>query len=309
MFLQLLANGLVTGSVIAIAAVGVSLVYEILRIVNFAHGDYLTFGAFVGVAANVRYGERMLVATLVAIVGTALLALVLEFVLWRPMRRRGAGFMSLFITSIGLALLLRHLLFLVAGAEPRSYAVDPFKVYVIGSVRLGGSQGVAIVVGAVAIVLVGLLLARTALGRQMRALADDRALASIAGVNVDRVVVYTWLLAGALAGLAGVLQGLVQASFTPNTGFQLLLPIFAAAIVGGIGRPFGAIAGGFIIAFSEVILTYAYRQFAGYLLPAGVQPEGLLQLLGTDYKFAVSFIILVVVLLVRPTGIFRGRVI
>ena len=139
MFLQLLANGLVTGSVIAIAAVGVSLVYEILRIVNFAHGDYLAFGTFVGVAANVRYGERMLVATIAAIAApTALLALAFEFALWRPMRRRGAGFMSLFITSIGLALLLRHVLFLVAGAEPRSYAIDPFKVYVIG-VRLGGS--------------------------------------------------------------------------------------------------------------------------------------------------------------------------
>ena len=158
---------------IAIAAVGVSLVYEILRIVNFAHGDYLAIGMFVGVAANVRYGERMIVATVAAIAATALLALLFEFVLWRPMRRRGAGFMSLFITSIGLALLLRHVLFLVAGAEPRSYAIDPFKVYVIGSVRLGGSQGVA-VVGAAAIVLVALLLARTALGRKMRALPTTR---------------------------------------------------------------------------------------------------------------------------------------
>ncbi len=288
MFLQLLANGLVTGSVIAIAAVGVSLVYEILRIVNFAQGDFLTFGAFVAVAANVRYGERMLVATIGAIVATALLALALEFVLWRPMRRRGAGFMSLFITSIGLALLLRHVLFLVAGAEPRSYLIDPFKVYVVGSVRLGGSQGVAIVVGAAAIVLVALLLARSSLGRKMRALADDPALASVAGVNVDRVVVYTWLLAGALAGLAGVLQGLVLASFTPNTGFQLLLPIFAAVVLGGIGSAYGALAGGLLLGVAMELSTWD-------VLGGGVDPV---------YKPVVAFVLLIAVLLVRPQGIF-----
>jgi len=241
----------------------------------------------VGVAANVRYGERMLLATIAAILATAGLALVLEFVLWRPMRRRGAGFMSLFITSIGLALLLRHLLFLVAGAEPRSYAIDPFKVYVVGSVRLGGSQGVAIVVGAIAIVLVGFLLARTALGRKMRALSDDRALASISGVNVDRVVVYTWLLAGALAGLAGVLQGLVQGSFTPNTGFQLLLPIFAAVVLGGIGSAYGALIGGLLLGVAMELSTW--ESLAG-----GVDPV---------YKPVVAFVLLIAVLLVRPQGL------
>ena len=256
MFLQLLANGLVTGSVIAIAAVGVSLVYEILRIVNFAHGDYLAFGTFVGVAANVRYGERMLVATIAAIAATRAARARVRVRALAPdaPTRRGLHVALHHLDRAGA--LLRHVLFLVAGAEPRSYAIDPFKVYVIGSVRLGGSQGIALVVGVSAIVLVALLLARTALGRKMRALADDPALASISGVNVDRVVVYTWVLAGGLAGLAGVLQGLVQASFTPNTGFQLLLPIFAAVVLGGIGSAYGALAGGLLLGVAMELSTW-----------------------------------------------------
>ena len=149
-------------------------------------------------------------------------------------------------------------------------------------------------------------LQKTRTGKAMRAYSDNEDLALLSGISPDRVVMITWILAAALATIAGTLYGLDK-SFRPFTYFQLLLPIFAAAIVGGIGQPFGAIAGGFIIAFSEVMVTYAYKGFAR--LPLGWQPEGLVQMLGTDYKFAVSFIILVVVLLIRPTGIFRGRVI
>jgi neutral amino acid transport system permease protein len=279
--------------VIAIGAVGVSLVYGILRLVNFAHGDYLTFGAYVGVLANVRLHERMLLATLLAIAGTAALALALELVLWRPLRRRGAGFMSLFLCSIGLALVLRHVIFLVAGADPRAYLVDPFKVYAFGEVRLAGAQGAAVVIAGAAIVLVGFVLARTTLGRSMRAVSDDPALAAVAGVNVDRVVVATWLLAGALAGLAGILQGLVQFSFTPNMGFSLLLPIFAAVVLGGIGSAYGALLGGLALGLAMELSTWTS-------LHGGVEPV---------YKPVVAFALLVLVLLLRPQGLFgRARV-
>jgi neutral amino acid transport system permease protein len=273
--------------VIAIGAVGVSLVYGILRLVNFAHGDYLTFGAYLGVLANIRLHERMLVATLLAIAGTAVLALGLELALWRPMRRKGAGFMSLFLCSIGLALVLRHVVFLVASAEPRAYLVDPFKVYAFGDVRLAGAQGVAIVIAAAAILLVGLVLARTTLGRSMRAVSDDPALAAVSGVNVDRVVVATWLLAGALAGLAGILQGLVQFSFTPNMGFSLLLPIFAAVVLGGIGSAYGALLGGLALGLAMELSTWTS-------LHGGIDPV---------YKPVVAFAVLVAVLLARPQGL------
>jgi branched-chain amino acid transport system permease protein len=140
----------------------------------------------------------------------------------------------------------------------------------------------------------------------MRAYSDNEDLALLSGINPDRVVMITWLIVGMLATIAGVLYGLDK-SFKPFTYFQLLLPMFAAAIVGGIGNPLGAVAGGYIIAFSEVVLTYAYKKFFMYLLPANLAPEGLMQFLSTDYKFAISFIILVIVLIIRPTGVFKGK--
>ncbi|MCB1335111.1 MAG: branched-chain amino acid ABC transporter permease, partial [Roseivivax sp.] len=139
-----------------------------------------------------------------------------------------------------------------------------------------------------------------------RAYSDNEDLALLSGINPEKVVVVTWVIVAALATVAGVLYGLDK-SFKPFTYFQLLLPIFAAAIVGGLGNPLGAIAGGFVIAFSEVGVTYAWKKVVAYAAPGGWEPEGLLQLLGTDYKFAVSFMILIAVLLFRPTGLFKGK--
>jgi neutral amino acid transport system permease protein len=290
MFLQLLANGLVTGAVYAIAAVGVSLVYGILRLVNFAYGDVMTIGAFVAVFFNVTLGLGMALATAAGMAATAVLSVLLELGLWRPLRLRGAGFMSLFLASIGLALVLRQAIFLVAGPQPRAFDVDPFKVYVIGSVRLSAAQMIAIVVAILAITAVAVLLASTSIGRTMRAVADDRALAAVAGIDTGRVVIVTWVLAGLLAALAGVLAGLVQSTFDPNFGFALLLPIFAAVVLGGIGSAYGALAGGLVLGVATELSTW--EGFAG-----GVDPV---------YKPVVAFGILVVVLLARPQGLF-GR--
>jgi branched-chain amino acid transport system permease protein len=170
------------------------------------------------------------------------------------------------------------------------------------------SQVLTVVLMAVAVAFVFWFLDRTRTGKSMRAYADNEDLALLSGINPGHVVRVTWVLSACLATLAGVLYGLDK-SFNPFTYFQLLLPIFAAAIVGGIGNPLGAVVGGFVVAFSEVTLTYAYKGVLAYLLPAEIAPAGLTQLLGTDYKFAVSFVILVIVLLVRPTGIFKGKVI
>src|SRR3954468_16673818 len=224
MFLQLLVNGLVTGSVYAIAAVGVSLVYGLLRLVNFAYGDMMAFGALITFGVNGPLHQSMIVAALVGMAATAILALLLDFALWRPLRIRRAGFMSLFLASIGLALVLRQALLLFGSAQPRTYRVDPYRVFVIGSVRLSEAQHIAIVAAAVTIVLVALFLSYTTTGRVLRAMADDRALAAVAGVDVGAAIRIAWLIAGALAGLAGVLAALVEYSFDPNFGFQLLLP-------------------------------------------------------------------------------------
>ena len=141
----------------------------------------------------------------------------------------------------------------------------------------------------------------------MRAYSDNQELALLSGINPERIVLITWIITGTLACVAGTLYGLDK-SYKPFTYLHLVLPIFAAAIVGGIGNPFGAFLGGYVIAFSEILLTYAYRKFFMYVLPESMEPDGLIQLLSTDYKFAVSFSILVIVLLYRPSGIFKGKV-
>ena len=291
--LQLLANGLVTGSIIAIGAVGVSLVYGILRIVNFAHGDYLVFGAYVALAVNLGWNGNMVVAAVAAVAATAALSVVLEFALWRPLRRKGAGVFSAFIAAIGLALVLRHAIFLAGEATPRRYDVDVFQVYELGPVRLSQSQLISIGIAFGAIALVGLMLARTGLGKAMRALSDNRSLAAVAGIDVDRIVVLTWLVAGGLAGIAGLLQALVLNAFTPNFGFALLLPIFAAVVLGGIGSAYGALVGGLVLGLVMELSTW--EAVAGGSPPV--------------YKPVVAFAVLILVLLVRPQGIFgKARV-
>jgi branched-subunit amino acid ABC-type transport system permease component len=285
--LQLIVNGLVSGSVYALGAAGISLVFGPLRIVNFAQGDYLTFGAYAAVLVDLHWHGDMVTATLFAIAATAALAVVLDFALWRPMRRRGAKTMSLFITSIGLAFMLRSSILFVGGSEERSFRVDVFQSYSFGGIRISEPQLISIVVSIGAIVTVALVLAKTGFGRAVRAIADSVELASIAGVDVDRMVVAIWVLVGMLAGLCGVLSGLIQSSFDANLGFTLLLPLFAAVIIGGVGSPYGALLGG--LALGEVQEVSTWSGFFG-----GVNPV---------WKPAIAFAVLVVVLLVRPQGL------
>jgi neutral amino acid transport system permease protein len=292
-FLQLLANGIVTGSVYAIAALGVSLIYGLLRLVNFAYGDMMAFAALVTYGFNGPLHQSMVVATLAGMAATAVLALLIDVVLWQPLRLRRAGFMSLFLASIGLALVLRQSLLLFGSAESRTYDVNPYRVFVIGSVRLSEAQVIAVAAAAATIVAAGIFLASTTTGRVLRAMADDRALAAVAGIDVGRAIRVAWLISGLLAGLAGVLAALVEYSFDPNFGFQLLLPVFAAVVLGGIGSAYGALVGGLVLGIAQELSTWS--GFAG-----GVDPV---------YKPVVAFAVLAVALLIRPQGFFgRARV-
>jgi branched-subunit amino acid ABC-type transport system permease component len=287
-FAQLVVNGLVTGSIIAISAVGLTFMFGVLRIVNFAYGEYLTFGAYAAYVANVTLGLPIAVAALAAVAATAALGLALDFVLWSPMRRRRAGTVSLFIVTIGLSLVLRDVILVIWGAAGRRYDVDVFQVYDLGIVRLSASQVVAIAIATPAIILTGLMLAKTRLGKAMRAMADDRSLAAVAGVDVDRTTRATWLVASGLAGLSGLLIGLVQSSFQPNTGFSLLLPIFAAVILGGVGSAYGALVGGLALGLAMELSTW----------------DGAFGGLDPVYKPVVAFALLILALLLRPEGIF-----
>jgi branched-subunit amino acid ABC-type transport system permease component len=254
----------------------------------------MAFGALAAYAFNGPLGIPLVPAVLIAMILTAALSVGLDFVLWRPLRERHAGFMSMFLASIGLALVLRQALLFGYGPQPQQYRVDPYKVYVLGSVRLSEAQFVSIIAAAAVIVTLGLFLSRTTLGRTMRALADDRELAAIAGVNVADVITYTWILSGLLAGVAGVLAALVQTTFDPNFGFTFLLPIFAAVVLGGIGSAYGALAGGLLLGIAMELSTWS--SFFG-----GVDPV---------YKPVVAFVLLAAALMVRPQGLLgRARVV
>lgn len=313
------------GSQLALGALGVTLVYSILRFSNFAHGEIMSFGTMVAIlvmwvfqSAGIGISPlpTVLLALPFAIIVTIALVLAIDRSVFRYYRLKRSPPVILLIASTGVMFVVNGIIrFIIGPGDQRVGDGARFIVKVREFKEATGlNEGLAIKTSQVislgaAVACVALLfwfLNKTRTGKSMRAYSDNEDLALLSGVNPDRVVTVAWILAGALAALAGTLYGLDKV-YKPFTYLQLLLPIFASAIVGGIGSPVGAIVGGFVIAFSEVMITYAYKKVFTYLVPADWAPETLAQLLGTDYKFAVSFMILVIVLLVRPTGIFAGK--
>ncbi|MDP9228506.1 MAG: branched-chain amino acid ABC transporter permease [Actinomycetota bacterium] len=280
--LQTSLNGLSLGAIYALGAVGLTLVYGILKLVNFAQGDFLTFGAYMAYLVNVTWGAPLVVAVFWAMIATALLGLLFERVLWGPMRRKHAGFLQLILMSIGLAFVLRAVVQWFWGTEIRQLDVDTTTSVEFLGLRIGQTELIVVVVGVAVLVAVGVILRYTLLGKRMRALSDDLELAETAGIDTRRVILYTWLFAGALAGLAGVLAGSIT-NLRPELGFELLLPIFAAVILGGIGDAFGALAAGMVL---------------------GVMTEWSTLIIDARWKLSVGFVVLVVVLVIRPQGIF-----
>ena len=315
------------GAQLALGALGITLVYAILRFANFAHGDTMALGTVVAIlvtwglqAMGVTLGifPVALIALPVAMAATAALVLGTDRVVYRYFRERRVDPVIFVMASVGVMFVLNGLVRIVIGTGDIAFADGARFLMRAGDFRdmtgldeglaLRTTQVITIVVAVICMAWLFWFLQATRTGKSMRAYADNEDLALLSGIRPERVVAVTWIIAGSLAAVAGILYGLDK-GFRPFTYFQLLLPMFAAAILGGIGQPVGAVVGGFVIAFSEVALTYAYRQVFVYLGPEGYAPGGLMQLLETEYKFAVSFFLLVVVLLVRPTGIFRGRII
>ncbi len=313
------------GSQLALGALGVTLIYGVLRFSNFAHGDTMAFGAMVAVlltwslqalGVSIAPLPTALLALPAAIAGTIALVLVTDRLVYAYYRKQGAAPVVLVMVSIGVMFVMNGIVRLVIGVNDHSFGDGARFVITVAQFReatglaeglaLRTSQLLTVITAVLMVMALFWLLNRTRTGKAMRAFADNEDLALLSGIRPERIVRTTWIIAATLATTAGTLYGLDK-SFKAFTYFQLLLPIFAAAIVGGLGNPLGAIAGGFLIAFSEVSLTYAFKRVLGHLLPESLAPEGLVQLLSTDYKFAVSFAILVLVLLVRPTGLFRGR--
>ena len=313
------------GSQLALGALGVSFIYAILRFANFSHGDLMSFGAmmtilftwlFQSYGISLGFLPTAILALPLAIIATILFSLTTDRLVFRHYRIKKSTPVVLAMVSIGVMFVIQAIVRIIIGPDDRQFfdgqkfimKAKQFKE-ITGlneGLAIKSTQVITILVTIILVTLLFWFLQRTRTGKSMRAFSDNEDLALLSGINPDKVVFITWLIVGALATVAGTLYGLDK-SFKPFTYLGLVLPIFASAIVGGIGNPIGAVVGGYVIAFSEIMVTYAYKKFFIYLLPQSLEPSGLVQLLSTDYKFAVSFSILVIVLLIRPSGIFKGR--
>ena len=317
--------GLAYGAQLAIGALGVTLIFSILRFSNFAHGDTMAFGTMWSIlitwwfqSMGISFGPlpTALLAIPFAIAITAALLLGTDKMVYSFYRKQKVAPIIMVIVSAGVMFIMNGLVRLIIGVEEQSFAdgarfvisAADFKAWsgLNEGLAIKATTAVTLVTAIITVALLFWFLQKTRTGKSMRAFSDNEDLALLSGINPDRVVQVTWIITAALAVIAGTLYGLDK-SFRPFTYFQLLLPIFAAAIVGGLGSPIGAIAGAFVVAFSEVIVTYAWKKVLGYVLPPDWAPDGLTQLLSTDYKVAVSFSILIIVLLFMPTGLFKGK--
>ncbi|MFC2967667.1 branched-chain amino acid ABC transporter permease [Acidimangrovimonas pyrenivorans] len=313
------------GAQLALGALGVTLVYGILRFSNFAHGDTMAFGTMVTILFTWLFQHwgitlgplpTALLGLPFGIAATALLVLGTDRAVYRFYRKQKAAPVILVIVSMGVMFIMNGIVRFIIGTGEQNFADGTRFIIKAGNFKralglheglaLKSTQVITIVTAVIVVAALFWFLNRTRTGKSMRAFSDNEDLALLSGINPERVVAITWIIVAALATIAGVLYGLDK-SFKPFTYFQLLLPIFASAVVGGLGNPLGAIGGGFVVAFSEVAVTYAWKKVLTYLLPASMAPDSLVQLMGTDYKYAVSFGILVIVLLFKPTGLFKGK--
>ena len=302
--LQILTDGLVIGSVVSLGAIGLSLTFSILRFSNFGHGELLAWGAYfaftaLGVftafglpgtpLAPFSFGWPLLAALAVSALLTALLALALDWSLFQRLRKQGA--ITLVIASFGAALALRNLLLFFYGGVPQYYSQElqiaiplvPRSVW--GGMRVTADQLFVLGLTAVTVVGLHLFLQRSTLGRAMRATAMNPQLARVAGIDPERVLRATWVIGGVLAAVAGVFAGLTV-QLRPTLGLDLLLPLFAAVILGGIGSVWGAVWGGLIVGLAE---------------------SAAVGIVGAEYRAAAAFAVLIVILLVRPNGLFGEK--
>ena len=296
MFLDQLANGIVLGTIIAISAVGLSLIFGVTGLVNFAHGDLLTLGAVSALVLTVPgdvdpggVGLPFWLAVVLAIALGGAVGGLLERGLFRPLREREVGGIALLIITIGLALVVRHAILLWIGGEGYGYGLELERRRSLLGLDMTPRDLMIVLVSIAVMAALGLFLLHSRTGKAMRALADNPDLAEASGIDVDRIILLTWVIGGAVGALGGIFLGMTeQVRYT--MGFNLLLLIFAAVILGGIGTAFGAMLGGLIIGIVTQVST---------LLPV-IETN-------TDLKLAVALGIMIIVLLIRPQGILGKR--
>ncbi len=313
------------GSQLALGAIFVTLIYGILRFANFATGDMMSFGTmfavlltyyFQSLGINLGIFPTALITIPLATFMMILYMLSIDKFVFEYYRIKKSPPVQLAMVSVGVMFVTQAIIRIIIGPADRTF-LDGEKFILKASefkemtglnegLTIKSTQAITILITMIVVSIMFWFLNRTKTGTSMRAYSDNEDLALLSGIDPKKVVLITWIIAGILATVGGVLYGLDK-SYRPFVYFNNMLPIFAAAIVGGIGNPFGAFLGGYVIAFAEIFLTYAYKKFFTYILPEALEPNSMMQILSTDYKFAVSFSILVIVLLFRPSGIFKGK--
>jgi len=282
---QLIVNGIAVGSIIALASVGLTLTYGILRLSNFAHGDFLTLGAYLTLLVNAG-GINIWLSMILAAAGTIAAMVLSEKLLWSKMRSIRATSTTLIIISIGLALFLRNSIIFFWGGQNQNYNLPVTPALNIFGIRVPQNQLLVLGLAVLAILALHYLLQNTKIGKAMRAVADDLDLARVSGINVEQVILWTWIIAGTFTSLGGSMYGLITA-VRPNMGWFLILPLFASVILGGIGNPYGAIAAAFIIGIAQELSTVW---------------------IGSQYKQGIALLMMILVLLIRPKGLFKGTI-
>ncbi len=279
---QLALDGLNFGLIIALAAVGLSLIYGTTGLVNFAHGELITLGALLGYYFNAIVGLQLIPAAIAAVVVSGLLGGLQDRLLWRPLRKKGTGLIAMLVVTIGLALFVRGFFLFIFGGSTRPYRdYQAQSSWDLGPVDLAPKDAVSMALCVLMLMLVAYALLRTRLGKATRAVSDNPALAASSGIDVERVISTVWVTGAALAGLAGILLGLAQqVSF--QLGFQILLLVFAGVTLGGLGTAFGALVGSLVVGI--------FTQVSTLFVP-------------TELKNAGALAILILILLVRPQGI------
>jgi len=302
---DLFVNGLILGSIFTLGAIGVTLIADILNFFNFAHGDMLSFGAylalfFVGILPSwgnfpwLSFGPSMIFGIVFAMVVTAAFALFFDKVLFKPLRERGASELFLALSSLGVAFIFRSIIRLVWGPQAKYYGgLQMARQYPLG-ITVKPDEFFIVGITLFLVISVYLFLKRTKIGKAMRAASDNETLARVTGIDTERVVNWTWIIAVSLTAAAGVLYG-IEVQLRPIMGWNILIPIFVAVVVAGVGDLWGAMVGAMIIGVAQEMLTGILQNLFNALD---------LDVLMTAYKPAIAFVLMVVVLLVRPQGIF-----
>lgn len=285
-YFQALGFGLVTASILALASVGLTLQFGVTNYVNFAYGEMLTFGAYFAWIANTHYGWNFWIALIVGALLSGALGVVLNLIVLQPFVKRQYPVLFMLVVTFGLSLILANLLLAFFGSDFQRYSIPPDTEHSIGPFLLTGDQLIIIGIAIVAMLGVHGLLTYTKIGKAMRAMSDNPTLARNCGIDTDQVTNVAWFLSGLLAGLAGIVLALNITTLQPAFGGDFLFVIFAAVILGGIGKPYGAMAGALVI---------------------GIVTEIAAVPLTSDYKNDAAFAILVLVLLFRPQGIFASE--